>query len=257
MPPIERSPGPFPSGKAFSAVSRDQLLKAYYQTTSSRDVPGKVPTNGSTGENYNDIHNIGRRKTKYMDFQQSRSPLQARDSCVYNKDFTPLPLGDCAINKALAAQFKGGLAAGGGKHGVDLPMDGWSTNEADLRAHRPEDMRRAKLPSSQNPQEKTDTLNGCGGLLETKSHEQRVMMKPDMNIARARRAPKPPGNLELGAKHGVHLRSYYGSEHSLGSLQSPARSASTPELDGAGFPPLSSDPEIFRVRRAPHMMPGK
>lgn len=256
MPPIERSAGIFPGGSSHKAVSKDQLRRAYWQTTSSRDVPGRAPNPECVGENYNDIHMIGRRTTKYMDHQQSRAPLITRGSCQYNKDFTPLPLGDCAINKALAANFKAGRAAGGGPAaGGGAPMDGYSMNETDWTPFPAEDMRRAKPDSVQDPQVVTQTLNACGGLMEIKSHEQRVMIRPNMKIAKAERAPKPKASLNIGAKHAVNHRSYYRRDFDE-RQHGPPRSASTPELNSYGMQ-LNLDPEIFQVRRAPHLMPGK
>merc|ERR1719277_2589327 len=112
-------------------------MKVYYQTTSQRDVCGRAPCAVARGENFDNVHSIGKKTTKYLEFQQSTAPLLSRDACHYHKEFTPHPLGDCEMNRALAQQFKGGLAAGG-KAGIDRPLDGMSINETDLRAPRAE-----------------------------------------------------------------------------------------------------------------------
>lgn len=263
MPPIERSAGPFPSGSAFGAVSRDQLQKAWYQTTTSRDVPGRAPNAEAVGENFDNIHSVGRKSTRYLDFQHSRSPLTTRDSCRYTKDYIPLPLGDNAINRALAEEYKGGLSAA--QKGPDVPLDGMTTNECELRAPRQEDRRRCANPVMQTGQEPTDTLNGCGTLLEKKSHEQRTMVRP-APFAQAERARPPKPTLEIGSVHPVrprttYMRHFVNSEPSrtLSSSRSmsSSRSFSTPDLPELSFGPLNHDPEIFRVKRQPNMMPGK
>lgn len=255
-PPPKRVQGPLgPSLKAMNTVPQDQLLKVFYQTTSMREVPGRAPSAVCVGENFDNVHNVGRKQTRYLDFQQSRAPLLSRDACQSTRDFTPLPLGDCVVNRALATQFKGGLAMS--QKGVDVPMDGWSIAETDWHDRDVEDMRRAR-PSGmpQSSQEPTQTLNGCGGLLETVSHTQRTLREPNMAIAKARREKKPDGNLVLGAKHANRLRTAYRAEF-VPASPSMARAASTPELDGRGFPPLNHDPEISKVKRLPTMMPGR
>lgn len=250
------SAGPLPSGKSMNAVSKDRLVKAYYQTTSMRDVPGRAPSAALVGENFADIHNVGRKSTKYLEFQHSRSPLTNREACQYSKDFMPLPLADHAINKALAEQFKAGRK--GGVAGTDAVMDGCSMTETAWPAPTPQECRNASQKVVVKAQEPTQTLGGCGLLLETTSHQQRTMVRPDMKIAKAERAAKPRPYLGIGANHAVNHKSATKREFHPGSgLQSVTRSASTPDMDTAGLPPLNMDPEIFRIRRAPNMMPGR
>jgi len=258
MPPMERSPGPLPSGSAFNAVSKDALLKAFYQTTSQREVPGRAPSAACVGENYIDVHSIGKRKTKYLEFQLSRSPLTTREACKYTKDFVPLPLGDNAINTAMAASFKGGLNAG--KAALDVAMDGTTKYEDDFNQFLVADMVWAKQQSSKPPRELTNTLAGCGQLMETKSHEQTLFRQPNLALAKAERAAQPRPGLDIGGaaraapRYTVDKREY---AIAAAVARSMPRSLSTPAIDRAGFPPLHKDPEVFRVKRTPFMMPGK
>merc|ERR1719253_154063 len=59
-------------------------------------------------ENFDEIHSVGKKHTKYMKFHPSRAPLVDRTACKYHQEFTQKPLGDCETNKALAENFKQG-----------------------------------------------------------------------------------------------------------------------------------------------------
>ena len=51
MPPLYPSPGPFPTHRALDAVGKDELLKAYYETTSNRALPNRVASQETSQEN--------------------------------------------------------------------------------------------------------------------------------------------------------------------------------------------------------------
>jgi len=255
---VERSPGPLPSGSAYAAVSKEALVKAFYRTTSQREVPGRTPNAACVGENYIDIHNVGKRKTKYLDFQQSRSPLTTREACKYTKDFVPLPLGDNVINRAMAASFKGGLNAG--KAALEVPMDGRSKYEDDFNPFPVDEMVWARQKTSKPPHELTNTLAGSGQLMETKSHEHTKMVPPNLRLAKAERAEQPRPGLDIGGgaraapRFTVDKRQY---AIAAAVARSMPRSLSTPEVDHSAFPPLHRDPEVFQMKRTPFAMPGK
>ena len=50
MPPLYPSPGPFPNHRALDAVGKDELLKAYYETTSNRALPNRVASQETSQE---------------------------------------------------------------------------------------------------------------------------------------------------------------------------------------------------------------
>merc|ERR1719198_1347858 len=102
-----------PSSSSLSVVPKDKLLQAVYQTQSMRDWKPMKKTSlteelhaKAKGENYDDVHSIGKKDTKYMKCQINTAPLTNRQACKYTQDFGPLPLGDKQINSELAANWK-------------------------------------------------------------------------------------------------------------------------------------------------------
>ncbi|CAJ1380040.1 unnamed protein product [Effrenium voratum] len=108
MPPLYPSPGPFPSHQALAAVDKDQVRKAYYETTSSRALPGREVSEEIRGENFLNVHCIGQRNTRYLQWTRNFAPLTTRVACHHTKTYVPLPLGDNKINMDLAKSFKSG-----------------------------------------------------------------------------------------------------------------------------------------------------
>eukprot|EP00913_Durusdinium_trenchii_P016433 g15447.t1 len=54
MPPLYPSPGPFPNHRALDAVGKDELRKAYYETTSNRALPSRMGSQDQTDKTNQD-----------------------------------------------------------------------------------------------------------------------------------------------------------------------------------------------------------
>mmetsp|Transcript_64067 Transcript_64067/g.144605 ORF Transcript_64067/g.144605 Transcript_64067/m.144605 type:complete len:89 (-) Transcript_64067:9-275(-) len=80
MPEHNRRNAPLPTSGCLSAVSKEEARRIYYQTSYQHDVPGRMPSEEDRGENFIDVHSIGRRTNKYMDFQLSTAPLLNRNA---------------------------------------------------------------------------------------------------------------------------------------------------------------------------------
>lgn len=246
--------------RSLSGIDKDAIRRCFYTTTTMREVPGREPNRECVGENYIDVHSIGKKTTRYLDFQYSLSPLTRRDSCKYQEDYIALPLGDNKINSALAQNFKERGASGG--KGADTPMDGRTKYEDDYLAFTTELMKTANQPNQKPPRELTKTLGGSGKMMEVKSHEQRIIVPPNLALAKSVRAPLPRPGLDIGgAARCVPKRTFYqrefGPEQAARSIEAITRSASTPQLDTRGAGELCKDPRVFGMRRFPYMMPGK
>jgi len=78
-------------------------MKLLYYTTSTTDSyrTKAIPESMS----FSDIHNIGKKDTKYFKYKPSTAPFWQRSMCRYVQDYIPLPLGDSVINRALAETF--------------------------------------------------------------------------------------------------------------------------------------------------------
>jgi len=186
MPPIWDSAGPFPKPKGFS---KDVMSQAFFRTMSSTGVPGHMPNFEDRGENFDQIHSIGKRKTRYLDFQYSKSPLTDRTGCTHTRSFTPHILGDNIVNKELAKNFKEGLATGG--KGADATLDGRSVHE-DYTPMVGEKLMTAKPASCRPPKELTKTLGGCPELLlETVSYYHQNFKTPPLELAKPTKVVLP------------------------------------------------------------------
>ncbi|CAE8620276.1 unnamed protein product, partial [Polarella glacialis] len=128
--PLYPSAGPLPSSRSLLAVTADEIRKSQYETTAMRATPVRPLSQEIVGENFLNVHAIGQKETRYLPFAVNVAPLTNRLACKYTQDYIPLPLGDKAINKGLAANFKAGNKSGGAA-GSAAPMDGFTMSETD------------------------------------------------------------------------------------------------------------------------------
>jgi hypothetical protein len=97
---LQKSSGVMP--KVPKSLSEADLKLLYYSTTSTSAFAAKpIPETIS----YADIHNIGKKDTKFFKYRPSTAPFWPRSMCRYVEDYQELPLGDSVINKALASTF--------------------------------------------------------------------------------------------------------------------------------------------------------
>ncbi|CAJ1380037.1 unnamed protein product [Effrenium voratum] len=196
MPPLYPSPGPFPSHQALAAVDKDQVRKAYYETTSSRALPGREVSEEIRGENFLNVHCIGQRNTRYLQWTRNFAPLTTRVACHHTKTYVPLPLGDNKINMDLAKSFKSGWQQS--KGGSSAAMDGCSMYEGHFVGCSAKELQNARQPSRKPPQTLTHTVCPAGALLELQSHEHRRFAAPSGPGLRSQRVKPPRPNLEMG-----------------------------------------------------------
>jgi hypothetical protein len=97
---LQRSSGVMP--KVPKSLSEADLKLLYYTTSTQNSYQTKaIPESMS----FADIHNIGKKDTKYFKYKPSTAPFWQRSMCRYHQDYVELPLGDAVINKALAETF--------------------------------------------------------------------------------------------------------------------------------------------------------
>jgi len=127
--PKNASFGVFPSQSAVRSVPTHEINKVYFASTSKSQFcwsSGTMPEEDRM-ENFDQIHSVGKKNTKYLKFQASKAPLVDRTACKYNQEFTAKPLGDCETNKALAENFK----QGGMSRGMSSPFLGLKSSYMD------------------------------------------------------------------------------------------------------------------------------
>jgi len=261
------SAGPLPKCNP-EFLTREQMQRLYYRTTQSTDVPGRQPAK-DPDENFQDIHNIGQRPTKYFPVDGFKAPLVNRLACNYTKSYQPLPLGDNIVNKALAENFKTGLSAT--IQALYKPLGGEISSHTDFPEHEVEAMRAAKPRNFKPAKVVTNTLNGLGTLLVKESHEHRNFKEPRRDLAKSRREKQPRPGLDIGGgavnprgrtdydrQYGIEQaergRNFLKKESSLPALGF-WKSGQVPSLAVPDMHPVMREGQSFK--RVPMMSPGQ
>lgn len=260
MPPNNASYGVFPSQTAVRSKSSGELRDLYFKTSKTptdvkalyfKNQDGTARDEVERGENFDQIHSIGKKNTKYMKYQKNTAALLDRNACRYHKDFLAFPVGDNVVNAELAKTFKGGSRLS------NLPSLGTKSNYAETFAFpSSKQMRASKLPSQAPKQARTQTLGGTGDTMVTNSlaHETYQGPREGMSAVSAPAiAPRP--NLTLSGKGGgMFYKSMYQKDFK-GSKSQPL------DVDWESYIPTSppfaiADPAVYGTRRMVYMSPG-
>lgn len=255
---VYKPTGCMPASASRGAVSKDDLVRLTYRTAYSTGVAGRIPSMEDKGENFADIHNIGRRESQYMKYQKSVAPLLDHSAVCSKREFTPHPLGDNKVNAMLAASFKGGLNGGAVGSAAEMTK---SSSYRDTFAGFEADRARGAKPPSQKPKSgRTSTITGMTDLLETKPTSHVTYIAHPSELARAGQILLPKPNLGLTDKWaGPSDRSSYQGEF-CGPFK---RTHSTPTMSmhelehGRTDELLPADHNAFSVRRLSYMSPGQ
>lgn len=100
--------GVFTSNSSFNHLSRDDVQKAYFSTSSERDFYERKLTQEDLSENMIHVHNAGKTYGKYMPYKRNKAPLLDRSSCHYTKEYIQRPMIGLQYNATcqVAASFK-------------------------------------------------------------------------------------------------------------------------------------------------------
>jgi hypothetical protein len=264
MPQEKRKPknssfGVFPSTSAVRSVSTADLNRIYFASTSKAQFSwesGTMPEEDRT-ENFDQIHSMGKKNTKYMKFHPSRAPLVDRTACRYTQEYIARPLGDCETNKALAENFKNG----GMSKSMSSPFLGLKSSYMDTFAgHNQTAMRSAKQRSCAPRKVRTETLGGAGGLLETVSNSHNSHRAPPMALAKPGEVVLPKPNLTLTERTSG---GFFRSQAKRDFVNPAIYGASVPPslnqpLEYPTLPPTVVDDDlVFNCRRACFLSPGQ
>jgi len=257
--PKNGSFGVFPSSSAVRSVSSSDLNKIYFATTHKKQHSGDsgtMPEEDRT-ENFDQIHSMGKKNTKYMKFHPSRAPLVDRTACRYTQEFMAKPLGDCETNKALAENFK----QGGMSRSMSSPFLGVKSSYMETFAgHDHGSMKAAKQKSCAPRKVLTETLGGAGGLLETVSNSHNSHRAPPMALAKPGEVVLPKPNITLTERHGG---GFFRSQAKRDFVNPAIYTASVPPslsqpLEYPTLPPTVVDDDmVFNCRRACFLSPGQ
>lgn len=265
MPETKRKPknasfGVFPSLSAVNSVSSADRNKVYFASTKASQFnweSGTMPAEDRT-ENFDQIHSMGKKNTKYMKFHPSRAPLVDRTACKYNQEFNAKPLGDCETNRALAENFKtGGISKAQSSPFLSLKSSYMDT----FAGHHNEAMKAAKQKSCAPRKVLTETLGGAGGMLETVSNSHNSHRAPPMALARPGEVVLPKPNLTLtepGKSQG-----FFRSQAKRDYVNPAIYKASMPSslMQQMDYPQIGvavvDDDDIYGTRRACFLSPGQ
>jgi len=251
--PVNTSFGCFPSQAAVRSKSVGDINRPYFRTSYKDQLTGDQPPVAERAENFDAIHSIGKKTTRYMKYQKQTAQLLDRNACSYTKTYIAKPLGDCETNKALAAVFRGDHKP------RESPSFGVKSNYREaFVGHKGEELTSAKAPSQAPKQVRTQTLGGTGDMLETVSQQHKSHAAPPRGLsALAGEIVIPKGNLSLcGQGMGELFRSQYGRDFKMPKKQGRMTEAEWQEV----MPPAPSwvmhEPEIYGTRRACFLSPG-
>eukprot|EP00933_Yihiella_yeosuensis_P053037 TRINITY_DN51198_c0_g1_i1.p1 TRINITY_DN51198_c0_g1~~TRINITY_DN51198_c0_g1_i1.p1 ORF type:complete len:281 (-),score=56.38 TRINITY_DN51198_c0_g1_i1:105-875(-) len=250
------SAGVLPGPTAIKGVAQEDLIRLTYRTTYSTGVAGRIPAAEDKGENFSNVHAIGRKDTKYMKFQKSTAPLLDRSACSQRRDFVELPLGDNVVNNALAASFAGGLKAG--KKGLKVEFSSATAYSENFAGYDPERTAGAKQKSAKVKNGRTSTITGMTDLMETKPLSHSSFRAPNAELAKAAEIVLAKPNLGLmnwqgDAEHSSYKREFCSMKR---NASAPMMSLADVEV-GRTDDLLPGDHPGFSVRRACFLSPGQ
>jgi hypothetical protein len=251
MPYNNGSFGVFPSQSAVRSKSTGDLQRLYFRTCQRDEHDWRTIPENDRPENFDQIHNIGKRTTKYMKFQKKTAPLVDRTACRYNQEFTPKPLGDYATNKELAITFSGAK-----KPTTSKAFDAQTNYQSTFKDMDTQQLRSAKQKSCAPKQVRTSTLGGTGDLLETGSMAHQTFRTPPLHLAKNAPALAPKPNLTMAGQQASHL---FTTAYNRDFVQ---HGSSVVEARYEDFMPPSeqlpylADPSIYNARRACYLSPG-
>eukprot|EP00747_Dinoflagellata_sp_TGD_P182416 gnl/TRDRNA2_/TRDRNA2_36662_c0_seq1.p1 gnl/TRDRNA2_/TRDRNA2_36662_c0~~gnl/TRDRNA2_/TRDRNA2_36662_c0_seq1.p1 ORF type:complete len:336 (+),score=38.02 gnl/TRDRNA2_/TRDRNA2_36662_c0_seq1:128-1009(+) len=183
--------GVFVSVSATHDFSLEDNKKLYFSTNSREALPWRESV---YTENYDEIHNMGKKKDgKYMKFQLNTAPLVDRSACKYTRDYPARPLGDHICNHGLAKTFRGPPVQK--TPGITFGKSSCYTDT--FVRYEPDRMKQAQQPNCKPPRGLTNTLPS-GESTEMQTHaEMNYTCPPKEFTARGGKVKPPQGNLTL------------------------------------------------------------
>jgi len=253
--PVHTSCGPFPTSSAIRSRPQGELNKLFYSTSSRDQLKGNgLADQDASSENFDAIHKMGHKNSKYMKYQLKTAQLLDRNACKYTRDYVAKPLGDCECNRELAKTFRGPLTSPAGN--IDFePRSQYNDNFPGFMG---KELKSAKLKNQAPHDRRTKTVGGIGESMVLASTAHNDLRPPQHGMALQCDSFIPKPNLTLSAKcnHSDTYKSMSRSEFSWPRRKTPmSSSASAPGLGDAGAE-TDDGVDIFSVRRAGYLSPG-
>jgi len=244
--------GVFPSQSAVRSMSQPDISKLYFASTKQNQFSWRTQTAEDVGENFDAIHSMGKKNTKYMRYQAKTAPLLNNTACKYYKDYAAKPLGDHLCNRELAENFKAGSLS----KTNSTPSFGLKSNYQETHQHYDrQQIKSAKLPSQGPKVLRTHTLGGTGDNMVLTSHSHTHHKSPASGFGPSTEAIQPKPNLTLagqvtqGAFRSAHKRAF----------TDPSEVSPSPQMEQFDMlpPGFARSDDMFNLRRACCFSPGQ
>lgn len=176
--PLTKSYGVFTSANAVRPLSKRDLERLYWKTSNQQHFEGRQHTEEDLNESLDQVHLVGQRDTKHMEYQEKRAPLVDRTACSYTTEFIAKPAGDSAANRIFAEGLKGNFVL------KSAPSLGTQTTYHDAfnQGRTEEELRKAKFPPQGDRQARTRPILTCGGSREKVSYTQSEHRGPHRDL---------------------------------------------------------------------------
>mmetsp|Transcript_12975 Transcript_12975/g.29509 ORF Transcript_12975/g.29509 Transcript_12975/m.29509 type:complete len:268 (-) Transcript_12975:94-897(-) len=166
--------------KAAEAMPKKAVRKLFFSTTGQCEFSEKVVTAEDAVENYQDVHSIGQKETRFMAMPPQGKHLPNHDAVKSRRDFVQKPFLDLNENRQLAKIFQGSQPKMPGHESEKT-----TKYTRDFKRPSPEQMRRAKAAAvafGDLEGDSSRTLGGKGDWMVAKSSAHDHFSKPPQLI---------------------------------------------------------------------------
>lgn len=197
--------GVFTSPASTRHLSKDDLQKAFFSTSSERAFYERKLTEEDVSENMLHVHNAGKTFGKYMPFKYNKAPLLDRESCHYTQQYVQRPM--IGEQYRATCQVAASFAPERAKARKNVSIGDWTSKyKHDYPGQTRSELANAK-PAMWVPEKGGSleaVLGGKGKMMVTKSHLQTTHHGDFSGSYDAHgEAAKPPkGNIEPQGYHG-------------------------------------------------------
>lgn len=148
-------------------VSQGDIDRMYFKTDNQHQFDGRMLSEADRNECMDQVHNIGRKNTKYMPFPEKKAPLIDRSGHTFSRDFCVKPLGDHLCNREAAKATKSSQL---GRVASSPSFENKSAYAERFGGHVGDTLQDAKLPIQGYKMARTKTIGGSNKLEEVASH---------------------------------------------------------------------------------------
>jgi len=198
-----------PAPGAMAHLSKEEVCRFFYKTSTSAQFQGAQAPEDALCENLRDIHEVGRRDSKYMKYQSRQAPLWDRSLCEHTRAYHAHDLSGGKVTAECADLIKSKQGVGRAK--TQPAFDAKTKYTDDFKGFSRAQARGAKrepyipiIPCDDQGRP-SHPLRGTDRMEETCSHEHQLFIIHPLELAKATKAVAPPANIGPVADCRPHL----------------------------------------------------